>query len=136
MKYRESSTDWYTSYREATYFYKTCSGSKDAAALLKWASRNGYEKLVEQLLSNRPSYVQLAFLETLPDMTYNCALEYLKAGADIRSTNSQHQNGLFLASFGGNAQIVELFLKKGIDVNSTDDTTTTSLQIGKSDSLS
>jgi hypothetical protein len=78
--------DWLASYKDATYFYKTwfSIGRRDKGELLRWASRNGYQKILEQILiSATPEVIERAFVASIQESQLDCIIEFIKGNCEI-----------------------------------------------------
>jgi hypothetical protein len=66
------------SYKDALYLYQTWKNIRDPAALVRWASRNAYQKILKQLLVGMPvQKVTSLFLETIAEAQLESVIEFV-----------------------------------------------------------
>jgi len=91
---------------------------------LDWLDANGYDA---NAIDRVGQYGNSALMKAVREAHYSIAKELIDAGASLEIKNIDGNSALWNACFGQSAACVELLVKAGIDLDSTNDNGVTAL---------
>ncbi|NES99401.1 MAG: ankyrin repeat domain-containing protein [Sphaerospermopsis sp. SIO1G2] len=95
----------------------------------QWLIAKGYSL---EDLDQRGENGDTALMKATREGFYSVVKELIDAGADINSTNNDHNNALWFACFGNHYDLMNLLLSANIDINNQNDNGATVLMYGAS----